>query len=380
MTLRILMTADAVGGVWTYATELARALRPRANVLLAVMGPEPSAQQKAEAAEIEGLELRHRPWALEWTPNPWLDVEQSRDWLRELEEEFSPDLVHVNGYAYAAAGFRAPVLVVAHSCVASWWKAVHGTEAPREWDRYRSEVQRGIRSASRVVAPSAGMLHALRDAYDVKSDAAVIHNGLPAPPAAPAAAPRDEVILGAGRLWDEAKNAARLARVAGALEWPVRLAGESAGRELENVTMLGSLPRSAMWREMETAAIYVHPALYEPFGLAPLEAAQRGCALVLSDIETLRELWEGAAAFVNPRDEEAIASSVTSLIREPGERSRLARAAYERSRRYSAHAMAARYLQLYDDLIRSKPVVRNETLKERNRRHEDRAVLSLADL
>lgn len=43
--------------------------------------------------------------------------------------------------------------------------------------------------------------------------------------------------------------------------------------------------------------IYVHPALCEPFGLAVVEAAQAGCALVLSEIAPLRENWEGAALF-----------------------------------------------------------------------------------
>ena len=40
MPLRILMTADAVGGVWVYATELACSLCQAGNVvMLAVIGP-----------------------------------------------------------------------------------------------------------------------------------------------------------------------------------------------------------------------------------------------------------------------------------------------------------------------------------------------------
>ena len=35
---------------------------------------------------------------------------------------------------------------------------------------------------------------------------------------------------------------------------------------------------------MSRAAIFFSPALYEPFGLGVLEAAARGCALVLADI------------------------------------------------------------------------------------------------
>ncbi|MDD5350803.1 MAG: hypothetical protein PHQ12_11385, partial [Chthoniobacteraceae bacterium] len=51
--LRVLMTADATPGVWTYAMALARALGAGgAEILLAVMGPALSAAQRAEAAAL----------------------------------------------------------------------------------------------------------------------------------------------------------------------------------------------------------------------------------------------------------------------------------------------------------------------------------------
>ena len=54
------------------------------------------------------------------------------------------------------------------------------------------------------------------------------------------------------------------------------------------------------------AAIYIATSRYEPFGLAPLEAALSRCALVANDIPSLRELWgrRGAAtsaAMMPPR-------------------------------------------------------------------------------
>ena len=48
---RILMTTDAVGGVWTYALELARALEPHGvEIALACMGPRPTPAQRREVA------------------------------------------------------------------------------------------------------------------------------------------------------------------------------------------------------------------------------------------------------------------------------------------------------------------------------------------
>ena len=56
------------------------------------------------------------------------------------------------------------------------------------------------------------------------------------------------------------------------------------------------------------ASIYALPARYEPFGLSALEAALSGCALVLGDIPSLREVWGDAALFVAPDDTDALAA------------------------------------------------------------------------
>src|SRR5215211_4050794 len=49
----VLMTTDAIGGVWTYSLELARSLAAhRIHVLLATMGQPLSPEQQAEAAAI----------------------------------------------------------------------------------------------------------------------------------------------------------------------------------------------------------------------------------------------------------------------------------------------------------------------------------------
>ena len=60
---------------------------------------------------------------------------------------------------------------------------------------------------------------------------------------------------------------------------------------------LGPLSHSQTLRQLDAASIFLHPAFYEPCGLSVLEAARCRCCLVLSDIPSLRELWEGAAIF-----------------------------------------------------------------------------------
>ena len=54
--LTVLMTADAVGGVWHYALALCAAL-PEIRFVLAVMGPMPSAAQRDAAGRLDNVVL-----------------------------------------------------------------------------------------------------------------------------------------------------------------------------------------------------------------------------------------------------------------------------------------------------------------------------------
>jgi glycosyltransferase involved in cell wall biosynthesis len=82
-----------------------------------------------------------------------------------------------------------------------------------------------------------------------------------------------------------------------------------------------------------------------------LEAAQAGCALVLSDIPTFRELWDGAALFVPADDEAAIADAIQGLADDPARRFDVGAAARERARAYSVEAMTDGLLAVYRSLL-----------------------------
>src|SRR5436190_10508469 len=175
---RILMTADTVGGVWTYALELAKALEKYGTeVLLATMGAPVTRGQRREAAQLANVRIFKSAYKLEWMDDPWLDVAASGDWLLELEQRFHPDLVHLNGYAHAILPWRAPKIVVGHSCVLSWWKAVRGGQAPARWNIYRDAVCAGLKAADLVVTPSRAMLASLEEHYCPISKRVIISNG-----------------------------------------------------------------------------------------------------------------------------------------------------------------------------------------------------------
>jgi glycogen synthase len=353
--MKVLMSADTVGGVWTYAMELARSLRGRdVSFVLATMGAPLSAAQRDEASALENVDMRESSFRLEWMDDPWEEVERAGQWLLELEARTRPDVVHLNGYAHGALPWTAPVCVVAHSCVLSWWAAVKGGDAPREWDRYRDAVRRGLRGADVVIAPSEAMLRAVRSHYGKLPPARVIYNGRAATRFSPGR--KEPIVLSVGRLWDEAKNAAALEAIAGDLSWPVFIAGEARRpggdrRDFGAVHCLGRFTERELASWLARASIYALPARYEPFGLSALEAGLAGCALVLGDIPSLREVWGHAALFVAPDDHGALSNAIERLAACDELRREFATRSRARALTYSPERMADQYVDVYYDLI-----------------------------
>jgi glycogen synthase len=349
--LRVLMTVDTVGGVWTYAVELARALDARGvHVVLATMGAALRPDQQAQLANLPRITVHESQWRLEWMEDPWRDVAQAGEWLLALERRHRPNLVHLNQFAFGALPFAAPTLLVAHSCVCSWWRAVHGEAAPPAWDLYRRHVQQGLAGAGLVAAPTRAMLHSLVENYGALPAGLVLPNGRSAAMFRPE--PKESCIVAAGRFWDGAKNLVALQAVAPRLSWPVRVAGPTKHPDggianSSGVQALGELRPAALARQLARASIYALPARYEPFGLSVLEAALSGCALVLGDIASLREIWGAAALYVPPDDHDLLHDTLTRLIDEPAERQRLGAAARQRAANFSPERMVEAYLQAY---------------------------------
>jgi glycosyltransferase involved in cell wall biosynthesis len=338
--MKVLMTADCVGGVWTYALDLADALAPLGvEVHLATMGRGPDDEQREAAAQSALAALHESGFALEWDDEPWEDVDRAGEWLLDLARTVRPDLVHLNGYGHGALAWGAPVVVVAHSDVLAWWRAVEGTPPPARLDRYRRRVEAGLQGADAVCAPTAAVLDDLAASYRFETPRFVVPNGR-------ARRVRDgekeQLIAGLGRFSDAAKNVAALRRVAPHLEWEVTLAGPGTER--------GTVSPAAAADLLARAAIFASPARYEPFGLAALEAAQAGCALVLGDIPSLREVWADAAAYVPPTDDDALLGVLRGLCEDDDRRQELARRARERAERYTPAAMAEATKAVYTRL------------------------------
>jgi glycogen synthase len=233
-----------------------------------------------------------------------------------------------------------PKLVVGHSCVLSWHEAVRGRPAGPDWSWYRRAVIRGLARADALVAPTAAMLAELVRLYAPRCPRAVIPNGIGGGPRPLA---KEEFVLGVGRVWDEGKNLEALRRAADELPWPVVVAGEGG--------LLGRVAPERLAELYGRAAIFAAPARYEPFGLSALEAGLAGCALVLGDLASLREVWGPAALYVDPGDDDALTATLRALIRAPARVEVLGAAARARALHYTRERMTAGYLDVYERLV-----------------------------
>jgi glycosyltransferase involved in cell wall biosynthesis len=159
------------------------------------------------------------------------------------------------------------------------------------------------------------------------------------------------------------KNIAVLARVAPDLPWPVYVAGDdtrpgsgeagslSCESPVNQLRPLGRLDQARLADLLARAAVYALPARYEPFGLGVLEAGLAGCALILGDIPSLREVWGDAALFVHPDDTDGLRDALQYLMTHPDGRDDLAMRARARALTFSPRRMVDGYLAAYHRLL-----------------------------
>lgn len=361
--LRVLMTLDAVGGVWRYAMDLSIGLRARGvEVVLAGLGPQPSSEQRAEAQAVGPLEWVDAP--LDWMADGPRDLAPVAGWIDTLATDHKVDLLHLN-LPTQAVGLTCglPVVTMSHSCLATWFDAVRGTDVPTEMEWIRSLTAQGLSMADLLVVPTRAHGQAVARLYPDLPPMAVVHNSSQA--ALPLSPHRAEV-MAVGRWWDDGKNGAVLDAAAARSAWPVTMIGATQGPNgtgiaLRHARSLGSMSHNRTLEHVCRTGIFCAPSLYEPFGLAILEAARAATPLVLADIPTFRELWQDAAVFFDPHDPAALAAALDTLAGDTQARAKLGQAACRRADRYAPHHQTAAMLRLYGGLVAPGAATRTAT-------------------
>ncbi len=362
--MRFLMTTDTVGGVWAFTCELAGdLLRRKHAVALVSFGPPPSSDQnewidRQSSRFGDDFVFRAGSAPLEWAQKNETALTAGEPTLAAVAEAFRPDLLLSNQFCFGAVRLQLPRVVVAHSDVLSWAAAAKpSAQEPSPWlNRYTALVQRGLLQADAVVAPTSAMLGMLKANFFLPCDGTVIANGrrIAFPDRLQNAdQARKLQAVTAGRLWDEAKGLDLL--TSADLPFPVLIAGETSfGGEHaptlpETVECMGPLAPDRLYALFSQSSVYLCTSLYEPFGLAPLEAALCGCAVVARDLPSLREVWADSALYFT--DAPSLASSLRLLADDPHLLAQLQERSATRAAQFTPERMVDSYLQLFQTVL-----------------------------
>lgn len=365
--MHVLVTADTLTGVWTYARELVTGLVSRnIRVTLVSVGEIPLPHETTWMDNLHGLEYIPTAFRLDWMQEGKQDLLDSSQYLVNLVKDLKPDLLHLNQLCYGNLGVETPRIIVAHTDWISWWKSVHGCD-PKEtrwlaW--YRDAIARGIAGAGAVVAPSNWMLQTVSDCYGKARQQQVIYNGRNPIFFNPYVS-KEESVLAVGRLWDAGKQVSLLTQHEHPL--PVCIVGSEPSVQTPRIPIRADVKLSidqvkvafkgpqteAQMRTLYSkAAIYAATARYEPFSMNALEAALSRCAIVANDIPSLREMWGDAAFYFHANSAASLADAIRRLGNETDLCRHYATLAYQRARdRYTAKRMIDEYLALYHQLI-----------------------------
>lgn len=274
--------------------------------------------------------------------------------------------------------WRSPSLTVIHDLV---FLRHPDTVERRTGARLRAGAQRWIRRSSLVLTPSEFSRQELIDALDVEP-ARVVVMPLGVDQTVFSPRPAEEVNATLGRLGlapgyvlflgniEPRKNLARLVRAYGLLtpalkrEHPLVLAGGSSWRAegIESalasarergdpvVRVPGRLGDGDLPALISGAAMLAHPALYEGFGLVPLQAMACGTPVLVSNRSAMPEVVGDAGLYVDPLREDTITEALHTMLSDAGLRASLAVAGRARASTFTWTRSVRQFLAALDSL------------------------------
>lgn len=100
--------------------------------------------------------------------------------------------------------------------------------------------------------------------------------------------------------------------------------------------------------------LFVHPSLYEGFGIPILEAMACGCPVITSNYGAMREISGDSALLVNPRSKKSIADGILRICEDKKFRLDLSKKGLQRVKEFNWLHTAEKTLKLYERLFLKK--------------------------
>lgn len=120
----------------------------------------------------------------------------------------------------------------------------------------------------------------------------------------------------------------------------------------DRVVMLTSMNRETLKSLFADADIYVHPAIYEPQGIAILEAMASKRPIIASATGGIPEMVGKAGILVAPNRPAELARSIELLVENSEMRSRYSELAFERAVTYDWKNIATKYERTVEEFVR----------------------------
>lgn len=114
----------------------------------------------------------------------------------------------------------------------------------------------------------------------------------------------------------------------------------------DSLQFVSGVDEGALMTLYRGARAFVFPSLSEGFGFPPLQAMACGVPVIASDLPVLREVLGGAALFVDPRDSNAIAAAMCTVVSDTGLTERLVREGSVQAAKYSWDETARRTMDV----------------------------------
>ncbi|HLE47199.1 MAG TPA: glycosyltransferase, partial [Candidatus Thermoplasmatota archaeon] len=102
---------------------------------------------------------------------------------------------------------------------------------------------------------------------------------------------------------------------------------------------------------LQRCLAFVHPARFEAFGLAPLEAMAMGAPVIATRVGGLPEVVGDAGLLVDPDDPKGLAHAVHQMRSDPDQRKRHIEAAAAQAKAYHWTPVALKLLRIYEQAV-----------------------------
>ena len=120
------------------------------------------------------------------------------------------------------------------------------------------------------------------------------------------------------------------------------------------VTYLGHVGDNERWPIYKGADLFIHPSLYEGFGMWILEAFECGTPVVVSQSSSLPEVGGDAALYFDPTSKEAMKAQIVKVLHDPELRAQMIAKGKQQLAQFSWERCARETLAVLEDVGNKK--------------------------